>query len=1301
MNQNRRAPPHMNDMDQPDKDDGACQTTKELIGNQSNKDYHACQTSEELKGVQGSSCSVVLSKGHLHATQSSTMPPLPEDAPAAVDLVPFVRGNDGDCADCTTNYLRHNQLAVARPHGGDYGLISSSCIEGTVDSNKQASYKQHTKDSTAVKVSPPSIEGTSKGVPGVIINDGSPFKLIQDYASDDSAEEDKEASLEDVSPVRISPAVSESSLCLNEEKRNDLDSDSGVDNVSIAGIEYSNASEVTETMRNSEYEKLPSKLLPTGAIPEYLDSFAKNVKVSPDCENQGLLSRTKSFDGLHHSDSQPRKDSHFNSQIEKVNQDMDGKQILAILNVDEFGRLVREGGSDSDSERQKLEPESVASRRKAEEESQSKKEKGQAKPFTKNLIISNRSPKKHSNRNKSPQSSRRTSDFGNNERMRRDGRGQPECFNFLKGRCYRGSSCKFLHRDSAIGDGRQWNRSRQGPYQDTRQDTMGSMLHGDTHHAGEAHDDKKSSVGLTADKHDHWPGGRGLNVQTRMDASMRCIGTSDDGDSHEKKVVNSTKLESGQSQLTMGGVEFRHSQGLNEVSGKSKEAQPEQEQITVQTIENVDSQKTVESEETFQPLPADKFLTESEPAVETHHSPGKAPGQSSADKISVLQFPQANVSLSLSTSELQDPLHSESSSISHSVQVQTSSLLNQPLQSQPFPNQVSAASAFPNQVPPSQPFPCESLRSQSSAQASTFSDGNLRVLPSQIPPPPPPPPPPQLHPTPHYPKDNLNSSHALHPSRENNLQPPGSNFHSQPLPVERYPSYQPPSVNYHSQQTRPTNQYWASHPPFANESVPRPAIADSEFRPLQYQQNTMVPGNDVPQPLSRHFPSDVPQIRTFHSESFPTVNILPNHSYGGSSVTKQNHFMHPMVPESGQFKPGQPRDLHPPRPLREEFPSLLPGREDVGAYHSQHAPFRSEHSQVQSFTRESLPPMHSQFQQSSYGLQLPVTGSFSSHVGIPSNVDSSLSRYPLSYPSSNEPARLTDATGLKTSTSTHYNPFASTFEQTPASFISNSSISRREMDSNFCGKYDSPFSLSHDLVSGNSGGPRARHAASPPDAGRRKEHASGDQYDPIFDSIEPSSAFKKFDHVRDQGSHGPSDSEDKQKDSMAAVGRPLENDEYDGTAIDAEGGTVENASPQPGEGKNWSPTDPIDLTNAAAGEVEIDQAKSPGRSKKDSRSMKLFRIAIADFVKDILKPSWRQGNMSKEAFKTIVKKTVDKVSGAMQSHQIPKSQAKINQYVDSSRRKLTKLVMVSTYKLSLSLFLILTILHVILEKGNS
>lgn len=50
--------------------------------------------------------------------------------------------------------------------------------------------------------------------------------------------------------------------------------------------------------------------------------------------------------------------------------------------------------------------------------------------------------------------------------------------------------------------------------------------------------------------------------------------------------------------------------------------------------------------------------------------------------------------------------------------------------------------------------------------------------------------------------------------------------------------------------------------------------------------------------------------------------------------------------------------------------------------------------------------------------------------------------------------------------------------------------------------------------------------------------------------------------------------------------------------------------------------------------------------------------------------------MSREAFKMIVKKTVDKVSSSVPGNHIPKTPAKIRQYVQSSQRKVTKLVMV-------------------------
>ncbi|KAI5057734.1 hypothetical protein GOP47_0027749 [Adiantum capillus-veneris] len=45
--------------------------------------------------------------------------------------------------------------------------------------------------------------------------------------------------------------------------------------------------------------------------------------------------------------------------------------------------------------------------------------------------------------------------------------------------------------------------------------------------------------------------------------------------------------------------------------------------------------------------------------------------------------------------------------------------------------------------------------------------------------------------------------------------------------------------------------------------------------------------------------------------------------------------------------------------------------------------------------------------------------------------------------------------------------------------------------------------------------------------------------------------------------------------------------------------------------------------------------------------LRLLKSALADYVKEILKPAWKEGTMSKEAFKSIVKKVVDKVIGTL------------------------------------------------------
>lgn len=79
---------------------------------------------------------------------------------------------------------------------------------------------------------------------------------------------------------------------------------------------------------------------------------------------------------------------------------------------------------------------------------------------------------------------------------------------------------------------------------------------------------------------------------------------------------------------------------------------------------------------------------------------------------------------------------------------------------------------------------------------------------------------------------------------------------------------------------------------------------------------------------------------------------------------------------------------------------------------------------------------------------------------------------------------------------------------------------------------------------------------------------------------------------------------------------------------------------------------------------------------KDSKQLKMFKVALADFVKEALKPTWKDGQMSREVHKTIVKKVVDKVTSTVEN--TPPTKEKIDIYMTYSKEKLNKLVQVKS-----------------------
>lgn len=93
-------------------------------------------------------------------------------------------------------------------------------------------------------------------------------------------------------------------------------------------------------------------------------------------------------------------------------------------------------------------------------------------------------------------------------------------------------------------------------------------------------------------------------------------------------------------------------------------------------------------------------------------------------------------------------------------------------------------------------------------------------------------------------------------------------------------------------------------------------------------------------------------------------------------------------------------------------------------------------------------------------------------------------------------------------------------------------------------------------------------------------------------------------------------------------------------------------------------------------EHDIDM-KTNGHVQKVSKTLKSFQNALVEFVKELVKPTWREGLLSRDAHKLIVKKAVDKVLSTMQSDQIPSTDENINLYLSVSQPKIAKLVEVS------------------------
>lgn len=777
--------------------------------------------------------------------------------------------------------------------------------------------------------------------------------------------------------------------------------------------------------------------------------------------------------------------------------------------------------------------------------------------------------------------------------MRRDKGQLPMCFDFLRGRCHRGATCRYMHHDSDKSDGSRRNRSKQ-QYAEIPHVSRASGFH-----------EKSKKVLSERPVHEkkldrHVDGDGEKELASMQDAVPSVIHDQDD----KSLLVKLAKSEMSREVTAIMNETRKKEEKLESITGLPKNClgeltaiEQEMQDIREQNLEFSTGLHDVENN-----------LKQ----VETSHG--------IASLVENFVIPNSRAQLVKT---------SHSSSGSHSLQVHSSTSLHHG-----FP--VSGPEI--KQIPPVQSYPGTSSVTHSVSSGSmppiedtipavitavNIPDYHLelptsRALLSQgtsIP-----------TPTPHLPREHglMQPASKFPPLYSHSLAPPNSSWSLQPPPPPPLP---PP-------------------PPFVNNTNPN---AIQGFPSLQFHHAQPPSRSDFnSQMFARPYSLSTGFVGEGHFSQLPVQGLNPPNLYGQGSISLQ---------------------LAPPLRMQSFPGDNLPS----GGF----------------FTSSSQNHPCSQQLQPLHGLWQSSTNSLTVNRGDHENVIPTMSRF-ASGLDKNQPSHPSDSGGSRISN--YCNPYVSTFVQ-PLSSKFSSNVIKQEKDEVHSNQLGSKFSSNvikqeNNVLHNNQHGVGSIVSElvtfSPKPEPDGLLSLCSDQYDPLFDSIDPSAnSFMKVEHclkhepiddtiiLRLKSSHKPLDVEaSRQKDRVLAETLSIksENDE-NGETADAEVGDVENAS-----GSNA-----LDATNTSAGEVEINQVKTPGKRKKskDSASMKLFKVALADFVKEVLKPSWRQGNMSKEAFKTIVKKTVDKVFGAMENHQIPKSQAKINQYIDSSQRKLTKLVMVN------------------------
>ncbi|KAL9321192.1 hypothetical protein ACSQ67_013031 [Phaseolus vulgaris] len=201
----------------------------------------------------------------------------------------------------------------------------------------------------------------------------------------------------------------------------------------------------------------------------------------------------------------------------------------------------------------------------------------------------------------------------------------------------------------------------------------------------------------------------------------------------------------------------------------------------------------------------------------------------------------------------------------------------------------------------------------------------------------------------------------------------------------------------------------------------------------------------------------------------------------------------------------------------------------------------------------------------------------------------------------------------------------------------------------------------------------------------------GDLYDPLRDSIEipniGDGSLKAS--LLIQGSNRQTSTQAPIYGDSAVVGKHMSSLNDDKSSVSSHNKVYEtetNKNSVPHE-KDYLPTE-TEITSGTYRRIRAQKKRGDrdkknhemdvdfpmdGSMQKEVKALKMLRAALVDHVKELLKPVWHEGRLSKDEYIMIVRKSVDKVVSSIEPHQIPTIDT-AKQYVSSSRVKIAKLV---------------------------